>query len=41
MIDAVNLAKTDPKSFATLPKTTPVSRPDETKAARELDICFK
>ena len=41
MIDAVNLAKTDPKSFALLPKTTPVSRPDETKAARELDICFK
>ena len=41
MIDAVKLAKTDPKSFALLPKTTPVSRPDETKAARELDICFK
>jgi len=41
MADAANLAKTEPKSFADLPKSTPVSRPDETKAARELDICFK
>jgi len=39
MIDAVTLAKQNPKVFHDLPKTLPVSRPDETKAARELDIC--
>lgn len=41
MIDAAILAKEDPESFHNFPKTTPVSRPDETKAARELDICQK
>ncbi len=39
MVDAVTLAKQNPKVFHDLPKTLPVSRPDETKAARELDIC--
>ncbi len=39
MIDAVTLAKQNPTVFHDLPKTLPVSRPDETKAARELDIC--
>ncbi len=39
MIDAVSLAKKNPEVFHNLPKSLPVSRPDETKAARELDIC--
>lgn len=38
VIDAVNLAKTNPEAFKTLPKTLPISRPDETKAARQLNI---
>ena len=38
MIDAVELAKTNPEEFKTLPKTLPISRPDETKAARQLNI---
>ncbi len=39
MAEAVKLAKENPKAFHDLPKTLPISRPDETKAARELDIC--
>ncbi len=38
MIDAVELAKTDAEAFKTLPLTLPISRPDETKAARSLNI---
>ena len=41
MIEAYHLANSDPKSFASLPKTRTVSRPDETKAAREIDISYK
>lgn len=38
MIDAVELAKNDAEAFKTLPVTLPISRPDETKAARSLNI---
>jgi len=38
MIDAALLAKTNAEAFKTLPLTTPISRPDETKAARSLNI---
>jgi len=38
MIDIARRAKTDPESVTSCPKTTPVGRLDETKAARELDI---
>jgi len=41
MIDASVLARENAESFKDFPKTTPVSRPNETKAARELDICQK
>lgn len=40
MIAADELSKTNPKEFADLPKTTPVSRPDEVKAARELNANY-
>ncbi|MBU0469652.1 MAG: aminomethyl-transferring glycine dehydrogenase subunit GcvPB [Candidatus Omnitrophica bacterium] len=40
MIEADELSKTNPKEFADLPKTTPVSRPDEVKAARELNANY-
>ncbi len=39
MIKAVKLAKENSEIFASFPKTMPICRPDETKAARELDIC--
>lgn len=38
MIDAVKLAKSNPQVFKTLPLNLPISRPDETKAARNLNI---
>ena len=38
MIEAVELAKSNPDAFKTLPLTLPISRPDETKAARSLNI---
>jgi glycine dehydrogenase subunit 2 len=38
VIDAVKLAKSDPSAFKEYPKTLPISRPDETKAARSLNI---
>ncbi|MBL0687115.1 MAG: aminomethyl-transferring glycine dehydrogenase subunit GcvPB [Sulfurospirillum sp.] len=41
MIDAVELAKLDSKAFKEFPKTLPISRPDETKAARNLNIRWK
>ena len=38
MCDAIELAKSGPKAFKEYPKTLPISRPDETKAARSLNI---
>ena len=38
MIDAIELAKSNPEAFKEFPKTLPISRPDETKAARSLNI---
>ena len=38
VIDAVELAKNDPSAFANFPTTLPISRADETKAARQLNI---
>lgn len=38
IIDAVELAHNDPTAFANFPMTLPISRADETKAARQLDI---
>ena len=40
MIDIAKQAETDPDSFKDLPKTTPVGRLDETKAAKLLDLAF-
>ena len=36
MIQADELSQSDPESFHELPKTMPISRPDEVLAAREL-----
>ncbi len=38
VIDAVELAKSNPEAFKEFPKTLPISRADETKAARSLNI---
>jgi glycine dehydrogenase subunit 2 len=38
MIQIADLAKTDPEQLKAAPVTTPVNRPDETRAARQLDI---
>ena len=38
VIDAVELAKSNPEAFKEFPKTLPISRADETKAARQLNI---
>jgi len=38
MIEIAGLARTDPQRLKEAPVTTPVSRPDETAAARNLDI---
>ena len=38
MIEIAELAKTDPEKLKAAPTTTPVCRPDETAAARNLDI---
>ena len=40
MIKADELSKTDPGAFHALPRTMPISRPDETKAAREMNVNF-
>ncbi|MFP4472779.1 MAG: aminomethyl-transferring glycine dehydrogenase subunit GcvPB [Candidatus Omnitrophota bacterium] len=40
MTAAADLAEKDPDAFKDLPKTTPVSRPDEVRAARELDVNY-
>lgn len=39
MIAAAKLAESDPASFAAMPLTMPVTRLDETKAAREQNVC--
>ncbi|AEE14770.1 aromatic amino acid beta-eliminating lyase/threonine aldolase [Thermodesulfobium narugense DSM 14796] len=38
IIDAVKLAEQNPVAFKELPKTTVISRPDETKAAKDLVV---
>ncbi|WP_331774373.1 aminomethyl-transferring glycine dehydrogenase subunit GcvPB [Sulfurospirillum sp. 1612] len=38
IIEAIALAKTNPKAFEDYPKTLPICRADETKAARSLNI---
>ncbi|HOW34801.1 MAG TPA: aminomethyl-transferring glycine dehydrogenase subunit GcvPB [Candidatus Omnitrophota bacterium] len=40
MIKAADLAQRNPSMFKDLPITTPISRPDETKAARDVDCNF-
>ncbi len=40
MKEADQLSKTQPEKFAEFPQTTPVSRPDEVKAARELNTNY-
>ena len=40
MIEIAELAKTDPEKLREAPTTTPVSRPDETAAAKNPDIAF-
>ena len=40
MKEASRLAKETPEIFRGLPKTTPISRPDEVKAARDLNTNF-
>jgi glycine dehydrogenase subunit 2 len=34
------VAKNEPGSFSEAPTTTPVSRPDEVKAAKDMDFCY-
>jgi glycine dehydrogenase subunit 2 len=38
MIEIAQLAKSDPEQLRNTPVTAPISRPDETKAARELKL---
>ncbi|WP_320035555.1 aminomethyl-transferring glycine dehydrogenase subunit GcvPB [Halarcobacter sp.] len=40
MIEAVKLAKEDAAAFQEYPKTLGVCRPDDTRAIKELDVCF-
>lgn len=39
MIEAAKLAESDPEAFAAMPTTMPVTRLDETKAARSQNVC--
>jgi glycine dehydrogenase subunit 2 len=39
MIEAARLAESDPDSFAAMPTTMPVTRLDETRAARSQTVC--
>jgi glycine dehydrogenase subunit 2 len=41
MIEIARRAENDPQSVIHAPVTTPVSRPDEVKAARDMDVCFQ
>jgi glycine dehydrogenase subunit 2 len=34
-------AKSAPESLHASPRTTPVNRLDETKAARDMDVCYR
>ncbi len=40
MFEADDLSKTDPDCFHSLPKTTPIARPDEVKAAKDLNTNY-
>ena len=40
MIEADKLSQTDPAAFKEFPKTMPVARPDEVKAARDIKTSF-
>ena len=40
MAEADALSQNDPQAFATCPQTTPVNRPDEVKAARDLNTNY-
>ena len=40
MLEADELSKKDPEQFHSFPKTMPISRPDETKAAREVKVNY-
>jgi glycine dehydrogenase subunit 2 len=40
MIEAAEMAKKDPDKLHEAPVTMPVGRLDETKAAREQNVCF-
>ena len=40
MIEADKLSQTDPAAFKEFPKTMPVTRPDEVKAARDVKTSF-
>ena len=40
MIEADGLSQTDPEQFKAFPKTTPIARPDEAKAARDINTNF-
>jgi len=41
MIEADKLSQTDPAAFKEFPKTMPVTRPDEVKAARDIKTSFE
>jgi glycine dehydrogenase subunit 2 len=41
MIEAAKLSQTNPEEILSAPKLAPVSRPDETKAAREVNVNWK
>jgi glycine dehydrogenase subunit 2 len=40
MIEAARLAETNPEALLGAPRTTPVTRLDETRAAREIKVCY-
>ncbi len=40
MFKADDLSKSSPEFFHDLPKTTPISRPDEVKAAKDINVNF-
>jgi glycine dehydrogenase subunit 2 len=41
MIEAAKIAETNPERFADFPEKTPVSRPDEVKAAKDLNLRWR
>ncbi len=40
MLEIADQAERTPEAFAELPRHAPVSRPDEVKAARDMDVCY-